>query len=101
MRVLFDQGTPVAIGPFLQGHAVRTTRQEGWETLSNGDLLRVAEQAGFDVLLTTDNNLSYQQNLTGRKLALVVLSRNRWSLVQRMIPKIVAAITQQRRAASL
>jgi hypothetical protein len=62
MRVLFDQGTPTALADFLAGHFIRTTRQEGWETLSNGDLLRAAEDAGFDVLLTTDNNLAYQQN---------------------------------------
>jgi len=82
MRILFDQGTPVAIGRFLAEHTVRTTRQEGWATLSNGDLLRVAEEAGFD-LLTTANSLACQQNLKGRKIAIVVLSRNRWKSVQR------------------
>lgn len=92
MRILFDQGTPVAIRRFLTGHTVRTTRQEGWAAFANGDLLRVAEAAGFDVLLTTDNSLAYQQNLKGRKIAIVVLSRNRWRTVQRMIPKIVAAV---------
>jgi hypothetical protein len=56
------------------------------------ELLKVAEGAGFDVLLTTDNNLAYQQNLKGRKLAIVVLSGNRWRLVQRVIRKIVIAI---------
>jgi hypothetical protein len=71
---------------------VRTTLQEGWDTLENGELLRVAEDAGFDGLVTTDNNLSYQQNLKGRKIAIVVISRNRWRLVQRMIRKIVAAV---------
>jgi hypothetical protein len=60
MRILFDQGTPVAIAGSLRGHTVRTTRQEGWATLSNGDLLWAAEEAGFDVLLTTDNGLQYQ-----------------------------------------
>lgn len=58
---------------------------------ANGELLRAAEEAGFDVLLTTDNNMAYQQNLKGRKIAIVVLSGNRWSLVQRVIRKIVAA----------
>lgn len=92
MRVLFDQGTPVEIATFLTDHTIRTTRQEGWETLANGDLLRAAEEAGFDVLLSTDNGLGYQQNLKGRKLAIVVLGRNRWRMVQRMIRKIVAAV---------
>jgi len=54
--------------------------------------LRAAEEAGFDLILTADNNLAYQQNLKGRKTAIVVLSGNRWRLVQRMIRKIVAAI---------
>lgn len=92
MRVLFDQGTPVAIASFLSDHTVRTTRREGWATLVNGELLRVAEEAGFDVLLTTDNNLGYQQNLKGRRIAVVALSRNRWRMVQRVIQKIVAAV---------
>lgn len=92
MRVLFDQGAPVPIAAHLRKHAVRTTLQEGWDTLANGELLRVAEAAGFEVLLTTDNSISYQQNLKGRKIALLVLNRNRWRLVQRMIRKIVAAI---------
>jgi len=92
MRVLFDQGTPVAIAEFLTRHVVRTTRQEGWATLVNGDLLRAAEEGGFEVQLTTDNSLSYQQNQKGRRIAIVVLSRNRWRIVQRMIRKIVAAV---------
>ena len=92
MRVLFDQCTPVPIARFLPEHTVRTALQENWDTLSNGELLRVAEEAGFDALLTTDTSLAYQQNLKGRKIAIVVLSRNRWRMVQRIIPKIVAAI---------
>ena len=92
MRILFDQGTPVAIRRFLAEHTVRTTRQEGWATLTNGNLLRVAEEAGFELLLTTDNSLADQQNLKGRKIAIVVLSRNRWRSVQRMIQKIIAAV---------
>jgi hypothetical protein len=92
MRVLFDQGAPVPIAAYLREHSVRTTLEEGWDTLVNGELLCVAEEAGFEVFLTTDNNLAYQQNLNGRKIAIVVLSGNRWRLVQRMIRKIVAAI---------
>ncbi len=92
MRILFDQGAPVPIAAYLREHTVRTTLQEGQDTLANGELLRAAEAAGFNVLLTTDNNLAYQQNLKGRKIAIVVISRNRWRLVQRMIRKIVAAV---------
>src|ERR1700719_1690697 len=57
MFVLFDQNTPVAIAKSLPGHLVKTARQQGWDTLANGDLLRVAEEAGFDILLTADQNL--------------------------------------------
>ena len=67
-------------------------REEGWATLSNGELIRAAEQAGFEVLLTTDNGLGYQQNLNQRKIAIAVLSRNRWRSVQRTMRKIVAAV---------
>jgi glutamate racemase len=92
MRILFDQGTPVAIAGWLREHTVRVALEEGWDTLANGELLRIAEAAGFDVLLTTDNSLSYQQNLTGRKIAIVVISGNHWRLVQRVIRKIVVAV---------
>ena len=92
MLVLFDQGTPVPIANSLLGHSVKTARQLGWDTLANGELLRVAEEAGFDVLLTTDKNLGYQQNLRDRKIAIVVLGRNRWSIVKTVLSHIVAAV---------
>ena len=92
MRILFDQGTPVAIRRFLIGHSVRTTRQEGWATLTNGRLLRAAEEAGFEVFLTADKNLRYQQNLSGRKIAIVVLGNSPWPLVRQHITEIVAAV---------
>jgi hypothetical protein len=62
MRVLFDQATPVPIRSFLEGHTVSTAAHEGWDRLQNGELLNAAEAAGFDVLLTTDKNMRYQQN---------------------------------------
>jgi hypothetical protein len=92
MRILFDQGTPLAIRDALTNQTVRTAREEGWSTLSNGDLLRAAEQAGFDVFLTTDTSLPHQQNLKHRKLAVVILTKNRWVLIQRRMPEIVAAL---------
>jgi hypothetical protein len=88
MLVLFDHGTPRGLARALQGHTVKEARAQGWDTLSNGDLLNAAEIAGFDVLLTTDTNLPRQQNLQGRKLAIVILSRNRWSLVRPMMQQI-------------
>ena len=76
MRVLFDQATPVPLRPFLEGHTVRTAAQEGWDRLRNGDLLAAAEAGGFDILLTTDKNMCYQQKLTGRKIAPVFLANS-------------------------
>ena len=70
MLILFDQATPVPIRPYLELHSVRTAAQQGWDTLKNGELLAVAEHAGFDLLLTTDKNMRYQQNFSGRKIAI-------------------------------
>jgi hypothetical protein len=92
MLILFDQGTPLPIRRSLQGHIVKTAREQGWSTLVNGELLRRAEESGFDLLLTTDKNLPYQQNLTERKIAIVALGRNRWRLVKARLADIVAAV---------
>jgi len=72
MLILFDHGTPRGIARALDHHTVREARAQGWDTLKNGDLLKAAEDAGFGVLLTTDKNLPYQQNLAARKIAVVV-----------------------------
>jgi hypothetical protein len=66
----------VSASRFLTGHAVAFADRKGWRELTNGDLLSAAESDGFDVLLTADTNLRYQQNLVGRRIALVVLSTN-------------------------
>jgi len=93
MRILFDQGTPVGIRNSLPGHVVRTAHEQGWSTLLNGELLRAAEESGFDILLTTDQNLVYQQNLDSRKIAIVALGRNRWSLIQPALQRIALAVS--------
>ena len=92
MLILLDQGTPVGIRDALTGHVVKTAYQQGWSTLLNGELLRAAEEAGFDILVTTDKNLVYQQNLSDRKIAIVVLGRNRWSLIRLALPEIANAV---------
>jgi hypothetical protein len=71
---------------------VTEARARGWDELENGDLLVEAEAAGFDVLLTTDKNLRYQQNLVGRKIAVVVLGKGRWTLIQPYVAQVVAAV---------
>ncbi len=92
MRVLFDQATPVPIRRFLTRHTVLTTAQQQWATLTNGELLIVAEQAGFDVFLTTDKNIRYQQNLAGRKISIVVIGCQQWPALQPHIDRVVAAV---------
>lgn len=94
MRILFDQGTPVGIRVALSQHIVRTAHEQGWSTLLNGELLRAAQEAGFDVLLTTDNHLLQQQNLKELRIAIVVLDKNRWSLIPQKLAEIVAAVEE-------
>lgn len=92
MRVLFDQATPVPLRQFLQGHTVRTAAHEKWDRLQNGELLNAAETAGFDVLVTTDKNMRYQQNLTGRKIAIILLGKQQWPELQAHVQLVVAAV---------
>ena len=92
MHVLFDHVTPAGIARALRGHAVTKAKQRGWDTLSNGALLRQAEEAGFDVVVTADKNMRYQQSLKDRNIALVVLSTPQWPVVRLHLEKIAAAV---------
>lgn len=92
MFVLFDQGTPVPIRRFLKEHIVQTAAQRGWEELKNGDLLKAAEEAGFEVFLTPDKNIRYQQNLLIRTIALVVLGNSQWPALRYHVDRVVAAV---------
>jgi hypothetical protein len=96
MFVLFDQGTPVPIRKFLKGHVVQTTAQRGWEELKNGELLKAAEEAGFEVFLTPDKNIRYQQNLAVRTVAIVVLGNPQWPVLRRHVDRVVAAVNAAR-----
>jgi hypothetical protein len=92
VRILFDQGTPVPLRRHLTPHEVETAYERGWSTLKNGDLLNRAEGEGFDVLVTTDSNLRYQQNLTDRRISIVVLSTTSWPRIQHALDEVVQAI---------
>jgi hypothetical protein len=92
MLVLFDHSTPAPLTSYLIGHTVTEARDRGWDRLSNGDLLAEAERAGFDVLLTADKNIRHQQNLSGRRLAIVVLSTPQWPVVRLHIERIAAGV---------
>lgn len=93
MRILFDNGVPRGLARFLTGHSVDEARSRGWEELANGELIEVAESAGFELIVTTDKNIRYQQNLKTRKIALVVLGNSQWPMVRLVVEKIVAAVT--------
>ena len=91
-HVLFDQGTPVPLRKELGSHRVETARERGWSVLGNGDLLHAAEEAGSEVLVTTDQNLRYQQNLASRSIAIVVLSTTSWPRIQRSAFRVRDAV---------
>jgi hypothetical protein len=83
LRIVFDKNVPVGVRRFLSNHEVSTFVAMQWHPqLENGELLTAAETAGFDVMVTADQNIRYQQNLSGRKLALVVLGSNLWPIVR-------------------
>ena len=92
MRVLFDQGTPLPIRKYLSAHQVVTAFEQGWSSLRNGELLLAAEAGGFEVLLTTDTNTKYQQNLTNLVIAIVVLGKARWPRIKPVIARVAVAV---------
>ena len=92
MRILFDQGTPVPLRRFLTDHDVATAYERGWSSVTNGDLIRLAELNGFELLITTDTHLRYQQNLRGRSLTILVLTTTSWPRIRLATGSIVAAI---------
>ena len=92
MKVLFDANTPAPLSRYLRGHTRVRADELGWEALENGALIAAAEQAAFDVLLTCDKNLPHQQNLSGRRISVVVLSTNHSSSVRLAAARISAAI---------
>jgi hypothetical protein len=92
MKILFDNGTPKPIARSLAGHEISYARQIGWHELENGELIERAEEAGYEVLLSSDKNIRYQQNLSNRKIAIVVLGQQQWPLVKLHLDKIAAAV---------
>ena len=92
MRLLFDQGTPLPLRNYLPDHTVVSAYEMGWSELENGELLAAAESDGFDVLITTDQNLRYQQNLSERKIAVVVLLTTNWPRIEKNISLVVDTI---------
>jgi hypothetical protein len=92
MRVLFDHNVPSGAARAFVAHEVTEAIQRGWERVSNGALLVNAEEAGFDVLLTADKRIRYQQNLKGRRIALVVISNPTWRVLRKYLDRVTAAV---------
>jgi hypothetical protein len=87
MKILFDQGTPAPLRKSLAPHSVSTAFEMGWAEVENGDLLAAAEKV-FDAFITTDKNLRYQQNLSARELAILVLPTTSWPEIQKHLRQI-------------
>lgn len=94
MKILFDHGTPAPLRHHLREHSVDRTAEKGWELLENGELIRKAEEEGYEVIVTTDQSMRYQQNLADAKLAVVVLLSTAWPRVQHRTEEIRTAIDE-------
>lgn len=92
MKILFDQGTPAPLRRLLHQHEISTAFELGWSGLKNGELLDAAERFAFDLLITTDANLRYQQNLTIRRIAIIVLLSASWPRIQTAISSVEIAV---------
>lgn len=92
MKILFDVNMPRPLRNSLPDHEVLTAQSQGWTELKNGDLIAAAEKNGFDVLLTADKNLRYQQNLAGRKIAILIVPTNKLKLLKQLTSKIRASL---------
>lgn len=91
MRILFDQGTPLPLREYLSNHNITTAFELGWSNLKNGELLTAAETS-FDLFITTDQQLRYQQNLAGRQLAVLVLLTTSWPRMRSSVAQIQGAV---------
>ncbi len=91
MKVIFDENVPGPLRQFLPGHEVVTVQELGWAGIGNGELVRLSD-GRFDVLVLADKNLRYQQNLSGRRIALVELPTNRWPHLERIGGRINDAV---------
>lgn len=92
MKLLFDQGTPIPLRRYLHPHDVDTAAEREWSALENGDLISAAESAGYDAIITTDQNLKYQQNLKERTIAIVVLKKASWPRIKKSAERVVSEI---------
>ncbi len=91
MKIPFDHGTPSSLRLHLTEHSVDRSAEKGWELFENGELIHKAGEEGYEVIVTTDQSMRYQQNLAGRRLAIVVLMSTAWARVKNCIQEIHTA----------
>jgi hypothetical protein len=96
VKILFDQGVPVPLRTLLGTHEVETAFERGWSKVKNGELLSLAETSGFDVLVTTDQNLKYQQKITGRKIGIAVLLSTSWPRIRKHAAEIARRVASMK-----
>lgn len=94
MKILFDEGVPKQLRRLLARDDITLVEEKGWKGIKNGRLLQLAEENGFDVLITADQNLKYQQNLKSRRIGIVVLPYNRRKWMPLLVPAIAAALNE-------
>jgi hypothetical protein len=97
-RVLADHNVPARLARSLKAFDLRLADGRGLARVQNGRLLRAAEEFGFDVLLTSDQSLKYEQNMAGRKVGVVALSDNHWEIVKDYVPAFPMLSTRCSRA---
>jgi hypothetical protein len=94
VQILLDHSTPAPLRYWLLGHKVDTAYERRWSEVSNGKLLRLAEDHGFDLMITGDKSIRYQQNMAGRRIAIIVLSTNDWTQIRNWRSTVMAAISR-------
>jgi hypothetical protein len=92
VKILFDVNTPYPLARYCAGHEISRASEMGWAAISNGELVRVAEQAGFDALVSCDQNLRYQQNIQGRRIGIVILNTNHWPSIRPVASKVASRL---------
>jgi hypothetical protein len=92
MKIVFDQGTPAPLRDHLPEHEIDTAFELGWSQLQNGELLKTTEDSQYELLITTDKKLKYQQNLSDRRIIIIVLSTTSWPRISKRVEVVRQAI---------
>jgi len=92
VKILLDEDAPLPLRTTLVGHDAFSTQYVGWASLKNGDLVQAAESEGYDIFITCDKGFEYQQNLSGRRIAIILLSAQEWPIIKEHLHTIRAAV---------